>query len=46
MFLDEVMSICDRVMRQAAEEHPAAPCFQKTRLDGASGRDDSEKEDS
>ena len=28
MFLEDVLNMCDRIMRQAAEENPAAPCLQ------------------
>ena len=29
MFIEYVMTICDRILRRAAEENPSALCLQK-----------------
>ena len=34
MFLDYVMTMCDRIMRRAAEENPSTLCLQKISSSG------------
>ncbi len=29
MFIENVMRICDRILRRAAEENPTTPCLQR-----------------
>jgi CheY-like chemotaxis protein len=37
MFLEDVLNMCDRIMRQAAEENPTTPCLQSASASGIPG---------